>query len=337
MKLATFEKTTPIGAVRRIGVVHGDQIIDLNFAYALYLTEQNDPRPYEMAGLIVPPDMIRFFEGGTASKAAATTVVAWVVERLADKVTITGARGETIVHALDEVKLLAPVPEPTNVFATMNSDRHMLNGLEKFGLGLPKAWHDTPAVYRSTNSGVAGSEDPILWPSYTEQLDYELECGIYIGKRGMNIPVERASEYIAAYTIYNDVSARDVLKKEISLYTGPAKGKCFANSNLMGPWAVTPDEVDPSNMRMVARINGEVWSEGNLNDIHWSFPQLIAHISKDEMLRPGDFISGGCIAFGSGLELDRWIQPGDVVELEIEGIGVLRNRVERRRGLDGVE
>ncbi len=109
---------------------------------------------------------------------------------------------------------------------------------------------------------------------------------------------------------------------------GPSKGKDFATS--VGPWLVTPDEFNPEDARMTARINGELWSDGNIGQIHWSFPKMIAHTSMDETVYPGDILGSGTVGGGCGLELDRWLQPGDVVELEVEGIGVLRNRVVRR-------
>ena len=168
---------------------------------------------------------------------------------------------------------------------------------------------------------------PILWPSYTEKFDYELEFGIYIGKQGKNISANEAHEYIAGYTILNNVSARDILGKEISLFLGPAKGKDFDHSNVMGPWLVTPDDLDVSDLKMIARINGEVLSEGSTSDMYWDFPKMTEYISASETLHPGDFIGSGTVANGCGDELDRWIQPGDVIELEVEGIGVLRNQV----------
>ena len=147
----------------------------------------------------------------------------------------------------------------------------------------------------------------------TEKLDYELEFGIYIGKQGTNIRAEKAQEYIAGYTIFNDVSARDALK-EVRLFLGPAKGKDFDKGNVMGPCLVTPDELDVSDIKLTARINGEVWSEGRSSDMYWSFPKIIEYISASETLYPGDFIGSGTVADGCGDELDRWIQPGDIIE-----------------------
>ena len=166
-----------------------------------------------------------------------------------------------------------------------------------------------------------------MWPSYTKKLDYELEFGIYIGKEGKNIKADDAPEYIAGYTIFNDVSARDVLQEEVSMFLGPAKGKGLDTGNVMGPCLVTPDELDISDLQMIARINGETWSEGSTSDMYWSFPKIIEYISRSETLYPVDFIGSGTVANGCGDELDRWIQPGDIIELEVEGIGILRNAV----------
>lgn len=161
-------------------------------------------------------------------------------------------------------------------------------------------------------------------------MDYELEFGVFIGKEGKNIPRDRAHEYIAGFTIYNDISARDIQSKEMQLWVGPAKGKNFENSNIMGPCLVTPDEIpDPYNLKMIARVNGEVWSEGSSRDMYFKFEELIEYISRDETLYPGEFIGSGTVGFGCGLELGKWIKPGDLIELEVEGLGVLRNRVVR--------
>ena len=170
----------------------------------------------------------------------------------------------------------------------------------------------------------------MYWPRYTRQLDYELELACVIGREGRDLGAEEAPAWIAGYTVMNDWSARDIQRSEMAVRLGPAKGKDFATS--LGPCLVTPDELDPRNLKMIARINGEVWSQGNAGSSHWTFPQMISHVSMDETIYPGDVFGSGTVGGGSGLELDRWLKPGDVVELEIQGIGVLRNRVVRREG-----
>ena len=150
-----------------------------------------------------------------------------------------------------------------------------------------------------------------------------------MGKEEKNIPANKADDYIFGYTILNDFSARDIQMEEMALRLGPAKGKDFGSA--IGPWIVTKDEIgNPHNLKMMARINGEIWSQGNSGTSYWKFGQIIAHASLDETLYPGEIIGTGTVGGGCGLELDRWLKPGDTVELEIEKIGILKNKIVRR-------
>jgi fumarylacetoacetate (FAA) hydrolase len=174
-------------------------------------------------------------------------------------------------------------------------------------------------------------------PRKSAALDYELEIACVIAKEGRNIPVNKAEDYIMGYMVYNDWSARDIQKKEMSVGLGPAKGKDFANS--FGPYLVTPDELEDKktdrpgvyDLTMMARVNGEERSRGNWQDIHYSFAEMIARASEDATLMPGDVLGSGTVGTGCLLELTQgkgpWLQPGDVVELEIERLGVLKNTV----------
>jgi 2-keto-4-pentenoate hydratase/2-oxohepta-3-ene-1,7-dioic acid hydratase in catechol pathway len=224
---------------------------------------------------------------------------------------------------MTEVKLKAPVPRPNSLRDYLAFEGHAsFSGKRQ----LDKGWYEIPVCYKGNPDTVIGPEETIPWPSYTDLLDYELEYGIYIGKEGKNIPREKAGEYIAGYTILNDVSARDIqLQEMLAGGLGPVKGKDFCS--VMGPCLVTPDEMNPSNLRMTARINGEVWSDNNSGTAYWTWPQIIEFASMEETLYPGDFLGSGTVEGGCGVELNRWIQPGDVIELEVEGIGILRNRV----------
>ncbi len=177
---------------------------------------------------------------------------------------------------------------------------------------------------------VIGPEDEIPWPSYTEKLDYELELAAIIGKRGKDIAREDARGYIFGYTIWNDVSARDVQTRELPVGMGPAKAKDWDGSNVLGPCIVTADELDAGNLRMIVRVNGEVRGEDTSAHMHHTFADMIHYASQAQTLYPGEVFGSGTAAGGSGLELDRWLQEGDVIEMEIEGIGVLHNRVGRR-------
>ena len=207
-------------------------------------------------------------------------------------------------------------------------EQHIKTVRAKRGAEVPPAWYELPAYYKGNYRTLIGHDLPLVWPRFTEQLDYELELACIIGKEGIDLTVDQADAYIGGYAVMNDWSARDIQAREGSVGLGPAKGKDFGTS--VGPWLVTPDEFNPKDARMTARINGDLWSDGNIGQIHWSFPQMIAHVSMEERIYPGDILGSGTVGGGCGLELDRWLQPGDVVELEIEGIGRLRNSVVRR-------
>ncbi len=234
------------------------------------------------------------------------------------------------IFPISEVELLAPIPQPTSLRDFGVFKEHMDAAARITGKEISPEWYKLPNYYRGSTSpaSIAGHEAVVTWPNYTEKLDFELEWGIYIGKQGKNISIDEAPEYIAGYTIYNDISARDIQFRHMTLSLGPAKGKDFDNSNIMGPWLVTPDEIgNPYNLNMIARVNGEIWTEGNTSDMYYSFAEMISFVSQSETLFPGDFLGSGTVGKGCGWELDRWIQPGDVIELEVENIGVLRNRI----------
>jgi 2-keto-4-pentenoate hydratase/2-oxohepta-3-ene-1,7-dioic acid hydratase in catechol pathway len=322
MKLVTFETSTALGPVQRIGAINQEKIIDLSIGYTRYLADKHsNGRTYELAAAVLPPDMIAFFRGGKEGREAAETAIDYVAKQQS-KTSISGPRGEKIVYEIAEVKLKAPVPRPNSLRDYLAFEGHASRSGQK---KLDKTWYEIPVCYRGNPDTVIGPEETIPWPSYTDLLDYELEYGIYIGKEGKNIPREKAEEYIAGYTILNDISARDIQIREMVVGLGPVKGKDFCS--VMGPCLVTPDEVNPANMRMTARINGEIWSDNNSGTSYWTWPQIIEFASMEETLYPGDFLGSGTVEKGCGGELNRWIQPGAIIELEVQGIGILRNRV----------
>lgn len=324
MKLVTFEIATLAGPIERIGALTDSGIVDLNSSCAAHLTAQNETgRAYQIAEALVPADMIGFLAGGKLSRKAADEALAYVAA-LSDP---RGPKGEQLVFLEDQVRLLAPVPRPNSIRDTLSFEGHMINFERRTGKKTPQRWYETPIYYKGNRCSVIGPNVDVPWPDYTEKLDYELEFGIFICKEGVNIREEDALEYIGGYTIFNDISARDVIPGEVQMFLGPAKGKDMDQGNVMGPCLVTPDELNASNLDMVARINGEEWSRSNSSDMYHSFASIIAYISQFETLYPGDFIGSGTVANGCGDEMERWIKPGDVVELEVEGIGILRNRI----------
>lgn len=328
MRLCTFEVTTVLGRHWRLGAEVGDRIVDLSAACSWHLARKGETRPYALAEVLVPDSMLGYLQGGDTSIGFARATLADVSGALSQGTLPTGLNGETLVFERSAVTLKAPLPRPSSLRDFYAFEQHVKTGFEKRGEPMPREWFEIPVYYKGNHQNIIGPEEDVLWPSFTEKFDYELEIAIVIGKTGRNIPADRAAEYIAGYTIMNDFSARDIQRKEMRVRLGPAKGKDWATA--IGPVLVTPDDIgDPYNLKMTARINGDLWSEGNSGAMYHRFERMIEFLSQDETLYAGDLIGSGTVGTGCGLELDRWVRPSDVMELEIEKIGVLRNRVVR--------
>jgi fumarylacetoacetate (FAA) hydrolase len=238
--------------------------------------------------------------------------------------------------AIEDVKFLSPL-KPTTLRDGYAFEQHVVTANKNRGREVPEEWYQFPVFYFTNPNAVFGHEDVIPYPPYTQAMDYELEIAVVIGRGGMNIKPEDAPAHIFGYTIWNDWSARDVQRKEMIVGLGPAKGKDFASS--FGPVIVTHEAIADKaterpgvyDLSMTARINGEEFSRGNFKDMHWSFGEIIARASDSVMLYPGDVIGSGTVGTGCLLELTKfqgpWLKHGDVVELEIERIGVLRNTI----------
>jgi 2-keto-4-pentenoate hydratase/2-oxohepta-3-ene-1,7-dioic acid hydratase in catechol pathway len=238
------------------------------------------------------------------------------------------------IFPLKDVRLLAPIPQPPQMRDFLCFEKHLKQGFEAIAkmrgteARIPQVWYERPIFYHPNRFNVCGTGADVPWPAYSENMDFELEFGCYIGKAGKDIPKARAREHIFGYTIFNDFSARDEQTKDMMGQLGPGKGKDFDNSNVMGPCLVTADELaDPYNLEMKVRVNGEEWGRGHSSEMHWKFEDCIAHISRSETLHPGEFLGSGTVGNGCGLEHMKFLKPGDVVELEVEGIGILRNRI----------
>jgi 2-keto-4-pentenoate hydratase/2-oxohepta-3-ene-1,7-dioic acid hydratase in catechol pathway len=229
-----------------------------------------------------------------------------------------------------DVALLAPVDRPPSIRDFFAFETHMKNALRNLGLEVPPAWYEAPSHYVTRSASVFGPDEQAVWPHYTERLDFELEFGIVIGMRVKNVPVDEAWDHIAGFTIFNDLSCRDVQRREMATHVGPAKTKGFDGGTGLGPYLVTADEFTrPFDVEMRAFVNGDLWSKGQSGTIYWSVEQLVAHAAAGETLLPGDVLGSGTVGTGAGIEIDRWIAPGDTIRLEIEGIGALESRIER--------
>ena len=245
------------------------------------------------------------------------------------------------VRPIEGVTLLAPLPRPRRLrdflcfeqhFRQARANRHL------FGIGsqpqdpalveVPRVWYERPIYYKGNPFSVVGPEADIHWPRYSTVIDYELEIGIVTARRGKQIPRAEAAGYVFGYTIFNDFSARDAQLVEMQGGLGPAKGKDFDTGNAMGPWLVTADEVpDPQALSMVTRVNGEEWSRGSSGAMHHGCLDIVSYASDEETLYPGEILGSGTVGSGCGLELGRFLKDGDVLEVEVGGLGLLRNRI----------
>jgi len=220
-------------------------------------------------------------------------------------------------YRLEDVVLRPPVLHPPSVRDFYAFEQHVKTARASRGLDVPQEWYKLPVFYFSNPAAIYGPGDEIPKPPDTNELDYELEVAAIIGADGR----------IGGFTIMNDWSARDLQRAEMRVGLGPSKGKDFATS--LGPVVVTPDEFDGSSGTMLARVNGEERSRGDLADLHHSWDAIVAHAARNTRLLPGDVLGSGTVGTGCILEHGdgRWLQRGDVVELEVEGIGVLRNTI----------
>jgi fumarylacetoacetate (FAA) hydrolase len=302
MRLVTF--VTP-GRETRAGVVRGNLIVALDYPNVLELLRD----PEGLAGARYAYEAHETFR----------------------------APGQTCL--LDEVPLKSPIPDPPALRDFYAFEQHVRAARAARGLEMIPEWYEIPTFYFSNTSEIYGHDEPVPYPAGSNELDIELEIACVIGREGRDIPLEEAAGYIAGYTIMNDWSARDFQRKDMKLNLGPGKGKDFATS--LGPWLVTPDELEARrsgsgasaryDMTMLARVDGQEISRGNFKDIYYSFPQMIAHASRNARLRVGDVLGSGTVGTGClleiGTDVHAWFQRGEVIELEIDGIGILRNRI----------
>lgn len=202
---------------------------------------------------------------------------------------------------------------------------------------IPSIWYEQPIYYKCNRFAVAGPDTTVDWPAASQIIDYELELACVIGKGGANISASDAADHIFGYTIFNDLTARDLQFKEMQGPLGPAKGKDFDNANILGPVVVTVDELGLNpDLAMKAFVNGELWSEGRSGTMHWGWDQIIEHVSRGETLHPGEVLGSGTVGSGCGLELGRLLKHNDEIRLEIEIIGTLVTRINAPHVLEGM-
>jgi 2-keto-4-pentenoate hydratase/2-oxohepta-3-ene-1,7-dioic acid hydratase in catechol pathway len=256
-------------------------------------------------------------ERGWPGRIEGDKVIQLAAQTLQSFFTGGGSAREHAEYALADIDLRPPVLHPPTIRDFMAFEQHVATARAARGAEVPKEWYEIPVFYFSNPGAIYGPGDDVPYPGGTNELDYELECAAMIGAQGT----------IAGFTVLNDWSARDLQRAEMRVGLGPAKGKDFATS--LGPVLVTVDEFDGSEGEMIARVNGEERSRGNLRDLYHPWERIVDQAARNTVLRPGDIIGSGTVGTGCILEHGdgRWLQRGDVVELEIEGLGVLENTI----------
>ncbi len=315
MKLGRILRQSFEGAIPRLVVAQPEQerVIDLATAEyeRLLHTGATPEAARRLASALYPASMSAAIAAGPVFLEATARTAASV-------------EGNHALLPIEQVTWLAPLDPPV-MRDCLAFERHLLNTFPKILSRVPDQYYEMPLYYKGNPLTLIGHEQEVPWPDYTQRMDYELELGFVIGRAGKDLVPEQAKSYLFGVTILNDFSARDIQVHEMQGMLGPAKGKDFATA--LGPWITTADELDVHNIMMVARVNGEEWSRGSSSTIMWPVEEIIAYVSKGEGVQPGELIGSGTVGWGCGLELGKLLKPGDVVELEVEGIGVLRNRV----------
>ncbi|MFB4162444.1 fumarylacetoacetate hydrolase family protein [Alteribacillus sp. JSM 102045] len=313
MKLINYRK----GSRVRLGCLVNDQVIDLNGAYLSLLKNENNERAEQLAAALVPENAVDFLHGGDESLNLA--------QKAADYIQNQASQGEKEewIFPRSEVKIEAPVMNPSKIICVGHNYReHIL----EMGRDLPTH----PVVFAKFANAVIGPEDEIPYPPITEKLDYEAEFAFVVGKKAKNVKEEDALDYVAGYTIVNDVSARDLQQRTLQWL----QGKSLDGSAPMGPWLVTKDEVpDPDKLDISLTVNGEERQHANTSSLVFNVNRLVSFLSEIMTLEPGDVICTGTPGgVGAARDPQAFLNDGDVVRIEVSEVGVLENKVKKVQG-----
>jgi len=330
MKICQYLRKTPFGVNGRLGILlEDDTIIDPNLVWRADFENEGYYYAEDRADHKLPPslhDLLKFSDNPI--DLLQDTWGLWLFYQ--KRGILQTKNGAELSFPLNDNDIflgrpIDKIPAYRDFFA---HEKHIKAVYSKRGEEVPEIWKKAPAYFNGDTKGFMGSEKNIPWPSFTRKLDYELELGMVVGKAGKNINEDGALSHIFGFTILNDISARDVQKQEVILGMGPAKSKDFCT--VIGPVITTIDEFEGKepDLLMTAKVNGDEWSRGQSGDSFYSFSQMITHVSRDEWILPGDIFGGGAIGTGCGFEQGKWIQPGDTLELTVEKIGSLKNKID---------
>ncbi|PLS18541.1 FAA hydrolase family protein [Bacillus sp. M6-12] len=306
MRLVTFQNNN----AEKIGAVIDNRIIDLNSSYKHSLDGQDIARSQEIADSLLPSCSVQFLAGGTASKKAAEQAIEFALE---NQETING-----LVHDLKDVTLKAPITKPGKILCVGHNYREHI-------LEMKREIPEHPVVFAKFSNAVNGPNDEIPLPAITTQLDYEAEFSFVIGKKAKNVTREDALDYVAGYTIVNDVTARDLQRRTLQWF----QGKNLDGSAPMGPWLVTTDEIpDPAGLDISLTVNGELRQKSNTDNLVFDVPYLVEFLSHIMTLEAGDVICTGTPGgVGFAMQPQVFLKDGDVVKVEVEKIGAIENKV----------
>jgi acylpyruvate hydrolase len=307
MRLVTF--TT--GNDMRVGALIGEQVIDLSGAYGVWRTDQSA----ESTVAAFPESVLAFLQADPPARELFTQVYAFATQQ--EQLSLLAQRG--LVHALKQVQLLPPIARPGKIICLgLNYRRHV----QEMGRQLP----DYPVLFAKFANTLIGHRQPIVLPRVSQQVDYEAELALVVGKTGKDIPAtEEAFTYLAGYTILNDVSVRDFQKRTVQWL----QGKTFDTSGPLGPALVTLDEIhSPQSLDLTLRLNGEIMQQANTSDFIFDIPAMLAYISQIMTLEPGDIIATGTPSgVGDARKPQIFLKAGDIVQIEIAELGILENPV----------
>lgn len=329
MKVCTYQRKTKLGTFKRLGVFQGNDVVDINLVWKANYEREGLYNASERAN-VKAPFLLSDFLSTQDNPIEKLKESLELFSNLKKDGVLTTKDGAALSFELEkdqDVSLASPMDKINCYRDFYIHEKHVKKGFEKRKEPVPPAWYEIPAYYKGPTSGFIGHEAEVLWPSYSEKLDYELELAAVIARDGFNVKAKDALKHVFGFTILNDISARDIQKKEMSVRLGPSKGKDFCA--VLGPVITTIDEFNyqEPNLNMKAIINGDEWSNGQSGDGNYSWAEMIEFMSQEEWMRSTDVLGSGTVGTGCGLEIDKWIQPGDTIELVVENIGTLRNKI----------
>jgi 2-keto-4-pentenoate hydratase/2-oxohepta-3-ene-1,7-dioic acid hydratase in catechol pathway len=318
MKICHY--TTKENLQPRLGIIENQEVIDPNFVWQACYKKEGFYNIFERAAYKAPTLLSDYLKLKTDPLEELRLTIE-IYHNLVQ------AGIEVKTYKLENIKLGKPLDKITTYRDFYTHEKHVKIGFEKRGEPVPQEWYDLPVYYKGSTANFIGPDEEILWPSFTDKLDYELELAAVLARDCYNIQEKDVYKNLLGFTILNDISARDIQRAEMKVRLGPSKGKDFCS--VIGPVIVTIDEFNHNepNLLMTAKINGVEWSRGHSKDAQFSFAQMLTFAGRDEWLLAGDLFGSGTVGTGCGLELDKWIKSGDIVELHIDKIGTLRNKV----------